>query len=226
MYQGWVEIRRRRPWSGSAVPSTPFGVTHALSHEHTDTMHVGGQYRQCNSVCKPPIGVVGANPVDLRYNTPRSDDAFKRRFAAEVKAAVRLERTELSEYIDLDDEVVHESLDLVFEELAGKGARMLVVLDGFDYALAGAGLTWNLWDQLRSLASPDHRFGSQHLASEQIRHEDDVSAGRSPAIGGRFRPAPQGLPGNGDIRRHRGNGRPGGNLVDREPDDRSATRRR
>ena len=33
-----------------------------------------------------------------------------------------------------------------------EGTRLLVVLDGFDYALAGTGLTRNLWDRLRALA--------------------------------------------------------------------------
>ena len=68
--------------------------------------------------------------IDLRHDTPGSDGAFKRRLAAEVKTALRPERTQLSEYIDPDDAAVHESLDLVFEELAGEGARILVVLDG------------------------------------------------------------------------------------------------
>ena len=90
--------------------------------------------------------------IDLRHDTPGSDEAFKRRFAEEVKAALQPERARLSEWIDPDDPAVHESLDLVFMELEGENARMLVVLDGFDYALAGMELTRNLWDQLRSLA--------------------------------------------------------------------------
>ena len=34
-----------------------FGLTHAPSHKQTDAVQVGGQYRQCNGVCKP-IGAV------------------------------------------------------------------------------------------------------------------------------------------------------------------------
>ena len=97
-------------------------------------------------------GYLATAHIDLRHDTPRSDDAFKRRFAEEVKVALRPERTQLAECIDLDDATIHESLDFVFEELEGESARMLVVLDGFDYALAGTELTRNLWDQLRSLA--------------------------------------------------------------------------
>ena len=113
--------------------------------------------------------------IDLRHDTPGSDGAFKRRLAAEVKTALRPERTQLSEYIDPDDAAVHESLDLVFEELAGEGARILVVLDGFDYALAGTGLTRNLWDQLRSLAQRTSlRFvtGSRRPLRELCRTEE------------------------------------------------------
>ena len=113
--------------------------------------------------------------IDLRHDTPGSDGAFKRRLAAEVKTALRPERTQLSEYIDPDDAAVHESLDLVFEELAGEGARILVVLDGFDYALAGTELTRNLWDQLRSLAQRTSlRFvtGSRRPLRELCRTEE------------------------------------------------------
>ena len=60
---GAGETRRRWPWSGSAASSTSFGVTHATSHKQTDAVQVGGQYRQCNGVCKS-IGAVGAHPVE------------------------------------------------------------------------------------------------------------------------------------------------------------------
>ena len=108
--------------------------------------HLADAYRAESS------GYLTAVHIDLRRDTPRSDGAFKRRFAEEVKAALRPERAQLAEYIDLDDAAVHASLDLVFTELEGESARILVVLDGFDYALAGTELTRNLWDQLRSLA--------------------------------------------------------------------------
>ena len=113
--------------------------------------------------------------IDLRHDTPRSDGAFKRRFAAEVKAALRPERTQLSECIDPDDATIHELLGLVFEGLEGESARILVVLDGFDYALAGTELTRNLWDLLRSLAQRTSlRFvtGSRRPLRELCRTEE------------------------------------------------------
>ena len=93
----------------------------------------------------------------------------------EVEDALRPDRTQLSEYIDLDDAAVHESLDLVFTELEGESARMLVVLDGFDYALAGTELTRNLWDQLRSLAQKSSLrlvTGSRRPLRELCRTEE------------------------------------------------------
>ena len=108
--------------------------------------HLADAYRAGSS------GYLTTVHIDLRHDTPGSDDAFKRRLAEEIKAALQPDRKQLSECIDLDDAAVHVLLDLVFTELEGESARMLVVLDGFDYALAGTELTRNLWDQLRSLA--------------------------------------------------------------------------
>ena len=131
--------------------------------------HLADAYRAGSS------GYLTTAHIDLRHDTPGSDDAFKRQFAAEIKAALRPNRAQLSEYIDLDDAAVHESLDLVFTELEGENARMLVVLDGFDYALAGTELTRNLWDQLRSLAQKSSLrlvTGSRRPLRELCRTEE------------------------------------------------------
>ena len=140
--------------------------------------HLADAYRAGSS------GYLTTAHIDLRHDTPRSDDAFKRRFAVEIKKALqekevedalRPDRTQLSEYIDLDDAAVHESLDLVFTELEGESARMLVVLDGFDYALAGTELTRNPWDQLRSLAQKSSLrlvTGSRRPLRELCRTEE------------------------------------------------------
>ena len=82
--------------------------------------------------------------IDLRRGTPKSDRAFKRRLSEEIKPALQPHRPELSEIFEFEDESIYESLDLVFTELESESTRILVVLDGFDYALAGTGLTRNL----------------------------------------------------------------------------------
>ena len=113
--------------------------------------------------------------VDLRRDTPTSDDAFKRRLAREISAALQPLRQDLSELLAFEDEGIHELLLLVLDDLAKSDARLLVVLDGFDYALAGAGLTRNLWDQLRSLAQKTSlRFvtGSRRPLRELCRTEE------------------------------------------------------
>ena len=113
--------------------------------------------------------------IDLRRETPTSDDAFKRRLAREVRAALQPHLPDLSDFLVVEDEGVHELLVFVFSELESSNSRLLVVLDGFDYALAGAGLTRNLWDQLRSLAQKTSlRFvtGSRRPLRELCRTEE------------------------------------------------------
>lgn len=95
---------------------------------------------------------VSAAYVDLRHAPPADDATFRRRFAEVVKTTLATAKPDVADYIDLDDEGIHELLDLAFQELEQQGARILVVLDGFDHVLAGTGITRNLWDQLRSLA--------------------------------------------------------------------------
>ena len=90
--------------------------------------------------------------IDLRHAGIRSDGDFKRRFAEDLKGALQSHRADVAEYLDIEDENIHELLGLVFDDLASERARVLVVFDGFDHVLAGADLTRTLWDQLRSLA--------------------------------------------------------------------------
>ena len=113
--------------------------------------------------------------IDLRRHTPTSDAAFKRRFAEEVKAALRAVRPQIAEYLEFEEEAIHESLDLVFTDLDGEGKRLLVVLDGFDKVLRDGELTRNLWDQLRSLAQKSSLrlvTGSQRPLRELCRTEE------------------------------------------------------
>lgn len=113
--------------------------------------------------------------IDLRRDTPATDGGFRRRLAEEVRTALQPHRPDLSELLTFEDEGIHELLVLVFDDLERSGTRLLAVLDGFDYALAGAGLTRNLWDQLRSLAQKASlRFatGSRRPLRELCRTEE------------------------------------------------------
>ena len=113
--------------------------------------------------------------IDLRHAGIRSDGDFKRHFAQDVKGALQAHRPEVAEYLDIEDENIHELLDLVFDEMTAAPARVLVVLDGFDHVLAGADLTKTLWDQLRTLAQkPSLRLvaGSRRPLREVCRTEE------------------------------------------------------
>ena len=90
--------------------------------------------------------------VDLRHADITSDGDFRRRLADHLRTALRPHRPGVAEYIDLEDNSIHELLGLVFDDLAAEAARVLVVFDGFDHVLARADLTRTLWDQLRTLA--------------------------------------------------------------------------
>lgn len=130
--------------------------------------HVAGVYRTESSY-------VTAAYMDLRRRTPASDREFMQRFTEEVRAALAVVRAEIAEWIENDDSRVQEVLDLVLDELARDGERLLVVFDGFDYVLAGTGLTRNLWDQLLVLAQKTSLrlvTGSRRPLRELCRTED------------------------------------------------------
>ena len=116
-----------------------------------------------------------ATYVDLRHRVPASDGEFMQRFAQEIRTALQAVRRELSEWIESEDENIHEVLGLVLDELEKTDEHLLVVLDGFDYALAGTGLTRNLWDQLRALAQKNSLrlvTGSRRPLRELCKTED------------------------------------------------------
>jgi len=97
------------------------------------------------------------------------------RFAEEVSAALAVVRTETAMLLAIDDNKPHDGLELALDDLAQDDERLLVVFDGFDYALAGTGLTRNLWDQLRALAQKDSLrlvTGSRRPLRELCRTED------------------------------------------------------
>ena len=144
--------------------------------------------------------------IDLRHDTPGSDGAFWQRFAEEIKATFKpdlwepsgqpylqklLGCIELSEFIDIENETGHKSLDCVFAELEDIGARILVVLDGFDCMPPVA--TPNLWDQLRSLAQKSRLSlvtGSRRPLRELCRAQDS----RTSSLWEIFYDIPSGLP--------------------------------
>ena len=88
---------------------------------------------------------------NLRYDTPMTDDQFRRRLAQRVRSSLQSVQLELADYLEPEDEGISDLLHLVFDEMESKGLCLLAVLDGFDHILAGSGITRNLWDELRAL---------------------------------------------------------------------------
>ena len=122
----WIEKHLLKPTPDhvSVVGPAHYGKSVLLQH-------LASAYRTRAS------GYLTATYVDLRHGTPTSDREFMRRLAAETRTALQADRPELGGLIDLEDESMHEVLGLVFEDLEKARERVLVVLDGFDYALAG-----------------------------------------------------------------------------------------
>ena len=133
-------LRKPSPDHVSVVGPALYGKSVLLSHAAATYRDGIEQY-------------VTAAYVDLRRGEPpASDREFMRRIAGEIKAALQAVRPDLAEYFEFEDISEYDVLDLVFDQLEKDGMRLLAVLDGFDDALAGTGLTRNLWDQLRTLA--------------------------------------------------------------------------
>ncbi len=113
--------------------------------------------------------------ADFRHAPPADDAALRRRFAETVKTALARVIPEVADYIDLADGGLHELLDLTFQELEQRNARLMVVLDGFDHVMSGSGITRTLWDQLRSLAQKSSLrlvTGSRQPLRELCRTEE------------------------------------------------------
>ncbi|MEH2365753.1 ATP-binding protein [Nostoc sp.] len=109
--------------------------------------HLAQKYRSGNEY------YITAMYIDLRHSTPSTDEEFKQCLAKRLRITLSEINSEFADYLEPDENSsIYELLDLVFEELDGKGDRLLVILDGFDHVLKETRITRNLWDQLRNLA--------------------------------------------------------------------------
>ena len=99
----------------------------------------------------PKRGYVGSGYWDLRHDRPESDSAFRSRLAFHLTRALATSRPALAALLDPADPT-GTGLHLVVDELARTHERVLMVLDGFDHAPIGDGLSVNLLGQLRQLA--------------------------------------------------------------------------
>ena len=90
--------------------------------------------------------------IDLRHATPQTDAEFLIKMADSIRETLKSYDSELVQILkETDPESIGDILQLVFDALAEKKRRLLVVFDGFDFLPIGTGISPNLLDQLRSL---------------------------------------------------------------------------
>ena len=90
--------------------------------------------------------------LDLRHNTPTSDQDFRQRMLFEVRASLAAAGNEAADLIDLDvgADDLPEHLSGLFDYLSDS-ERLLIVMDGLDHVLRSPTISRNLWDYLREI---------------------------------------------------------------------------
>lgn len=111
---------------------------------------------------------------DLGHRTPETDALFMQRFAFELSGALTCVDPDYGEYI-ANSQNPYQDIAEVLAALKDDGAKVLVIMDGFDKPLSNGQLTRNLWDQLRELALiPSLRLvtASRSTLRDLIRHPE------------------------------------------------------
>jgi hypothetical protein len=122
----------------SVIAPPLFGKTVLMSH-------VADFFRKDDS---PYLAVVH---WDMRHETPTNDQQFMDMLASQIKERVAAKYPE--EVADIvTGESAYTTLQYVAVTLGNEGKKVLVVMDGFDYALQNEGLSRGLFNNLRKLA--------------------------------------------------------------------------
>lgn len=112
---------------------------------------------------------------DLGHQTPATDDEFMRQFARELSGALQEHHPDYATYLKDATGSAYPEIAEVLDSMKDEGAKVLVIMDGFDRPLSNGQLTRNLWDQLRELAlKPSLRLvtGSRRTLRELIRNPE------------------------------------------------------
>jgi hypothetical protein len=112
---------------------------------------------------------------DLGHQTPGTDALFMQRLASEISAALRATHPDYAEHLRSTQDNPYQDIAEVLNALNEEGAKVLMIMDGFDKPLSNGQLTRNLWDQLRELAlKPSLRLvtASRRTLRDLIRHPD------------------------------------------------------
>lgn len=88
---------------------------------------------------------------DLGHQTPRSDTLFMQGLARELAAALKTRHPDYAEHLKSAQDDTYQEVAEVLDALGADGAKVLVIMDGFDKPASSSQLTRNLWDQLLDL---------------------------------------------------------------------------
>jgi hypothetical protein len=88
---------------------------------------------------------------DLAHQTPETDDAFMKRLALELAAALPPALREYADHLRSEKSLGFKDILEVLEIMADE-CEIIVVLDGFEKPLSRPQITRNTWDNLRELA--------------------------------------------------------------------------
>ena len=155
-------LNKPTPYHMSVIGPARFGKSVLLNHLFGQFKHPGEYFTT-------------SLYWDLKHRPPKSDDEFRQRFAKRIKRALQYVESEYADFLDLEDEGLHEVLHFVFLEMESSGTRILAVLDGFDDLLANGRITENLWDDLRTLCQlPSLRLvtGSRNTLRELCKTDE------------------------------------------------------
>lgn len=112
---------------------------------------------------------------DLGHQTPGTDALFMQQLARELSAALTVSHADYAEHLRTSQGNQYQDIAEVLNALKDEGAKVLVIMDGFDKPLSNGQLTRNLWDQLRELAlNPSLRLvtASRRTLRNLIRNPD------------------------------------------------------
>jgi hypothetical protein len=112
---------------------------------------------------------------DLGHQTPATDEAFMHQFADELAVALQEHHPDYATYLKAATGNAYPEIAEILDLMKDEGAKVLVIMDGFDKPLSNGQLTRNLWDQLRELALKPSLClvtGSRRTLRELIRNPE------------------------------------------------------
>lgn len=112
---------------------------------------------------------------DLGHQTPATDESFMQCLARQLSSALNISHPDYAKHISKAQGNPYQEIAEILDLLKEEGAKVLIIMDGFDKPLSNGQLTRNLWDQLRELALKSSLrlvTASRRTLRDLIRHPD------------------------------------------------------